>query len=61
MIGQPKATHALPPGCDAANSLRVKPFSCINATASASPSASAAVVLAVGARLSGQASFSAPA
>ena len=45
-----------PPGCERAKSTAVKPRASSSATASASPIASAAVVLAVGARLSGQAS-----
>ncbi len=49
-----------PPGCERAKSSALKPRASNSATASASPSASCAVVLAVGARLSGQASFSTP-
>ena len=45
-----------PPGCERAKSCGVKPRASSSATASASPIASVAVVLAVGARLSGQAS-----
>ena len=45
-----------PPGCERAKSCEVKPRASSRATASASPIASVAVVLAVGARLSGQAS-----
>ena len=47
---------SVPPGWDRAKSASVKPRCLSSATASASPIASAAVVLAVGARLSGQAS-----
>ncbi|MNC93705.1 hypothetical protein D3C83_103960 [compost metagenome] len=46
-----------PAGCERAKSSRVKPRDSSNATASASPMTSAAVVLEVGARPSGQASF----
>ena len=46
----------LPPGWERAKSSSVKPRASSTAMASASPMASAAVVLAVGARLSGQAS-----
>ena len=49
---RPKA----PPGCERAKSSSLKPRASSRATANASPSASCAVVLAVGARLSGQAS-----
>ena len=49
-----------PPGWERAKSSGLKPRASSRATASASPSASWAVVLAVGARLSGQASFSTP-
>ena len=49
-----------PPGCERAKSSAPKPRASSRATASASPSAICAVVLAVGARLSGQASFSTP-
>ena len=45
-----------PPGCERAKSASVNPRCLRSATASASPIASVAVVLAVGARLSGQAS-----
>src|SRR5213080_3251975 len=45
-----------PPGCTAAKSSRRKPFTSSRVTARASPSASAAVVLAVGASVSGHAS-----
>ena len=48
----------LPPGCDLAKSSGLKPLASSRATAKASPIASAAVVLAVGAKLSGHASFS---
>ena len=48
----------LPPGCDSAKSAARKPRASSRTTASASPSAICAVVLAVGARLSGQASWS---
>ena len=47
-----------PPGCERAKSSALKPRASSSATASASPMASWAVVLAVGARLCGQASFS---
>ncbi len=47
-----------PPGCERAKSSALKPRASSSATASASPKASCAVVLAVGARLSGQASLS---
>ena len=47
-----------PPGCERAKSSTEKPRASSTARASASPSASAAVVLAVGARPSGQASVS---
>ena len=47
---------SMPPGCDKAKSSGLKPRVSSSAMASASPSASAAVVLAVGARLCGQAS-----
>ena len=50
-----------PPGCERAKSSLPKPRASSSATASASPRASAAVVLAVGARFSGQASCRAPA
>ena len=46
----------VPPGCERAKSSSVKPRASSTATASASPIASVAVVLAVGARLCGQAS-----
>ncbi len=46
----------VPPGCERAKSVAVKPRASSSVTASASPMASIAVVLAVGARLSGQAS-----
>ena len=46
----------VPPGWRAAKSSRRKPFTSRSVTARASPSASAAVVLAVGARVSGHAS-----
>ena len=46
------------PGCERAKSSSRKPRASSSATASASPSAICAVVLAVGARLSGQASWS---
>src|SRR6267378_1979034 len=46
----------VPPGWSAAKSSRRKPFTSRSVTARASPSASAAVVLAVGARVSGHAS-----
>ncbi len=49
---RPKA----PAGCERAKSSSVKPRAFNSATASASPTASAAVVLAVGARFNGQAS-----
>ena len=49
-----------PPGCDRAKSSVRKPRASSKATASASPRAICTVVLAVGARLSGQASFSTP-
>ena len=48
----------LPPGCERAKSSSRKPRASSSATASASPSAICAVVLAVGARLSGHASWS---
>ena len=48
----------LPPGCERAKSSSRKPRASSRATASASPSAICAVVLAVGARLSGHASWS---
>ena len=48
----------LPPGCERAKSSSRKPRASSSATASASPSAIWAVVLAVGARLSGHASWS---
>ena len=47
----------LPAGCERAKSSEVKPRASSSAIASASPSTSAAVVLVVGARPSGQASF----
>ncbi len=47
---------SLPPGWSEAKSSSRKPFSTSSAIANASPSASAAVVLAVGMRLSGHAS-----
>jgi hypothetical protein len=47
-----------PPGWERAKSSSLKPRASSRATASASPSASCAVVLAVGARFIGQASFS---
>src|SRR5947208_8176238 len=50
-----------PPGWSAANWSRRKPFTSSRATASASPSASATVVLAVGASVSGHASSVTPA
>ena len=46
-----------PPGCERAKSSGLKPRACSSATASASPMASWAVVLAVGAKFSGQASW----
>ena len=46
-----------PPGWNCAKSRGLKCFSCISAIASASPITSCAVVLLVGARFSGQASF----
>ena len=49
---------SLPPGWERAKSSAVKPRIFSRLTASASPSASVTVVLEVGARLSGQASFS---
>ena len=45
-----------PPGCERAKSSSLKPRASSSATASASPMASCAVVLAVGAKFSGQAS-----
>ena len=48
----------LPAGCERAKSSAVKPRASSRATASASPIASEAVVLEVGARASGQASWS---
>ena len=53
---QQQAPAQVPPGCERAKSWRVKPRASSSATASASPIASVAVVLAVGARFSGQAS-----
>ena len=53
---RPKA----PPGCERAKSSALNPRASSRATANASPMASCAVVLAVGARLSGQASLSTP-
>ena len=50
----------LPAGCERAKSSSVKPRAFSSATARASPTARAAVVLAVGARLSGQASAGTP-
>src|SRR5256885_419063 len=50
-----------PPGWARAKSCSSKPRASSKATARASPSASAAVVLAVGARFSGQASCATPA
>src|SRR2546429_4984797 len=50
-----------PPGCSAAKSSRRNPFFSSSVTARASPSASATVVLAVGARVSGHASSVTPA
>ncbi len=50
----------VPAGCERAKSSSVKPRAFNSATASASPTARAAVVLAVGARLSGQASAGTP-
>src|SRR5574343_1493151 len=50
-----------PPGCERAKSSGPKPRASSSATAKASPSASAAGVLAVGARLCGQASCAPPA
>ena len=47
-----------PPGCERAKSSSRNPRASRTATASASPSASVVVVLAVGARFSGHASFS---
>ena len=47
----------VPPGCERAKSSAPKPLASSKATASASPIANCAVVLAVGARLSGQASL----
>ena len=50
-----------PPGCERAKSSRLKPRASRQATAMASPRTKAAVVLAVGARFSGQASRATPA
>ena len=47
---------SVPPGCERAKSPEPNPLACSRATASASPIASCEAVLAVGARLSGQAS-----
>ena len=48
---------SLPPGCDLAKSFDEKPFALSKETAIASPKASITVVLAVGARSLGHASF----
>ena len=50
----------MPPGCDRAKSSGLNPRVSKRATANASPNAICAVVLAVGAKLSGQASLSTP-
>ena len=50
----------MPPGCERAKSSGLNPRASSKATANASPIAICAVVLAVGARLSGQASLSTP-
>ena len=52
---------SVPPGCRAAKSSRRNPFTSSSVTARASPSARATAVLAVGARVSGQASSRTPA